>query len=222
MDKRIKYLIGIDTETCNTLEQPFPYDIGWTVTDKRANIYVERSFVVYEFFFGMRDIMQSAYYADKLPQYFEDIRAGRRTVATLATIRRIFQQDCKEWNVSAVFAYNTRFDLLAMNDAIRYTTKSAQRYFFPYGAELWDVMKMVQDTIAKQPSYIAFCEKHGFMTKHKKPRPQITAEVVTRYLRGNADFIESHTGLEDVHIEAQILAHCFRQHKKMRKLLFND
>ena len=36
----------------------------------------------------------------------------------------------------------------------------------------------------------------------------------------NTDFIESHTALEDVMIEKEILAYCYRQHKKMRKKLW--
>lgn len=228
MDKRIKYLIGIDTETANgiktdkgmDLSQSLPYDIGWQVTDKRANVYLERSFIVSEIFYGMRDVMKSAYYAEKIPRYERDIAEGKRLVLSINSIKRIFAHDCKVWNVEAIFAYNTRFDLNALNNVIRYITKSEQRYFFPFNIELWDAMKMVNDTLAKQPSYKRFCMEHGYMTAHKTPRPRITAEIVTRYLTGEHDFDESHTGLEDVRIEAKILAHCFRQHKAMRKRLF--
>ena len=37
------------------------------------------------------------------------------------------------------------------------------------------------------------------------------------YENGNNDFVESHTGLEDVLIEKEIFAKCMAQHKKMRK-----
>lgn len=230
MDKRIKYLIGIDTETANgiktekglDLTQSLPYDIGWQVTDKRANVYLERSFIVEEIFFGMRDMMKSAYYAEKLPRYEQEIAEGKRIVASIKTIKRIFAEDCAMWNVQAVFAYNTRFDLTALNNVIRYITKSEQRYFFPFNIELWDAMKMVNDTLAKQSSYKRYCVEHGYLTAHKTPRPRVTAEIVTRYLTGEHDFDESHTGLEDVRIEAKILAYCFTQHKAMRKKLFDN
>lgn len=58
------------------------------------------------------------------------------------------------------------------------------------------------------------------MTKHKTPRPQVKAEVIYKYISGNYDFVESHTGLEDVLIEKEILAYCFRKHKPMRKKLY--
>jgi hypothetical protein len=79
---------------------------------------------------------------------------------------------------------------------------------------------MASDTIGKQKSYCSWCEKNGYMTKHSSPRPRLTAEIIFRYISGIADFDEAHTGLEDVEIETKILAHCFRQHKKMRKKLY--
>ena len=79
---------------------------------------------------------------------------------------------------------------------------------------------MAKDTICKQKKYIKFCEENGYMTKHKTPRPQTKAEVVYKYITGNNNFIESHTGLEDVMIEIEIMKKCFKTHKKMRKALF--
>jgi hypothetical protein len=58
------------------------------------------------------------------------------------------------------------------------------------------------------------------MTKHKTPRPQVKAEVLYKYITGDNDFIESHTALEDVLIEKEILAYCFNKHQKMRKELY--
>jgi hypothetical protein len=58
------------------------------------------------------------------------------------------------------------------------------------------------------------------MTKHKTPRPQVKAEVLYKYITGDLDFTESHTGLEDVLIEKEILAYCFSKHQKMRKELY--
>ena len=80
---------------------------------------------------------------------------------------------------------------------------------------------MAHDTICKTKGYRSWCEENGFMTKHAKPRPQEKAETIYRYLIGDENFVESHTGLEDVLIEKEIFAHCMRQHKPMRRLAFN-
>jgi hypothetical protein len=73
---------------------------------------------------------------------------------------------------------------------------------------------MAQDTICKQKSYIRFCQANDYMVRG---RVRATAEILYRYITLNTNFIEDHTGLEDVLIEKEIFAKCMRQHKKMRK-----
>lgn len=228
MDKRKKYFIGLDTETCNgimvndklDLTQSIVYDIGWNICDKKGNIYKTRSFVVYESFCGMSDVMKSAYYAEKIPNYWKEIKEGKRIIAKFLTIWKAFKEDVKEYNINTVFAHNARFDLRALNNSIRYFSKSKYRYFFSKNLEIWDTLKMARQTIGKQKSYCDYCKRNGYMTKHKIPQVRLTAEILFRYISGNADFIESHTGLEDVTIETKIMVHCLRQHKKMECRLF--
>lgn len=226
MDRRRNYYICLDTETCNTfnkdMTQAICYDIGWAVCDKSGNVYKTRSFIVLETFFGMQDVMQSAYYAEKIPRYIHDINFRTREVATLMDIYYTLREDCKEYGVKAIFAHNARFDVRALNNTIRYITKSEKRYFFPYGIPIWDTMKMAQDVIATQKTYRNFCEANAYMTNHAEPKPRITAEILYRYIAGQHNFIESHTGLEDVLIEKEIFSICMRQHKRMRKGVWGD
>lgn len=220
IDRRRTYFIVLDTETANDMDNPLVYDCGWVVCDKHGTIYEKRSFVNREIFNHEREMMRSAYYAEKIPQYIEQLRNGERIMVNWYEIKSQLLADCKKWGVRAICAHNMRFDYKATATTQRWLTKSKYRYFFPKGIEIWDSLKMAQDTICKQKSYQKFCEKHGFMTKHRIPRPQATAEVLYRYITGKIDFIEEHKGLEDCLIEAKIVSHCFRQHKKMRKLCF--
>ena len=228
MDRRINYLMGLDTETCNglaingklDLSQSIVYDIGWVVTDKRGRIYEQRSFVIYETFIGMKDVMQTAYYAEKIPMYWEQIKNGQRKLVRFSTMYNQFWEDVKKYNIKNTFAHNARFDYNALNNTIRYLTKSNRRFFFPRKIEIWDTLKMARQTIGRQSSYRKFCRMHGFMTAHRSPQCRLTAEVLYRYITGNVTFKESHTGLEDVLIETTIMVQCFRQHKKMEKRLF--
>ena len=105
-----KYFIVLDTETLNTVEQPIPYDIGWVVCDRDGNIYERRSFIVAETFLDMKDVMASAYYAEKIPSYWEDIKCGNRTIKPMWTIRKMFIEDMKAYNTNRVGAYNMGFD----------------------------------------------------------------------------------------------------------------
>lgn len=228
MDRRINYLIGIDTETCNgamadkkpDLSQSLVYDIGWAVCDKKGRVYKTESFVIYEIFVGMADVMKSAYYAKKIPMYWKQIKSGQRKLTSFWTVYKVFQNDIKEYGVKNIFAHNAGFDVRALNNTIRYITKSKYRYFFPYKIEMWDTLRMSRQTIGKQKMYSVYCQKNGYLTRHATPQNRLTAEIIYRYLSGNSEFSESHTGLEDVLIEIQILAHCFRQHKRMNKKLW--
>lgn len=224
MDKRKNYYLIVDTETANTgddnMKDPLVYDIGGAIVDKKGNVYETFSFIIYDVFYNMRELMKSAYYSDKIPMYQEQIDNGIRKIVTYFTAKKYIKEICEKWNVKSIIAHNMYFDYKATNQTQRYLTKSKYRYFFPYGIELWDTQKMAHDTICKQKGYIEWCKTNGYMTKHKKPRPQEKAEIIYRYITGDDDFIESHTGLEDVMIEKEIFTHCVRQHKRMTKRCF--
>ena len=229
IDRRISYKIMLDTETCNThmgedgrldMSNVLVYDIGWQVVDKRGRVYEAKSYIVKEIFFNETELMKSAYYARKIPRYLEDIANGSRIVASFYEIRKDLLETMERYEISTVVAHNARFDYNALNTTQRWLTKSKYRYFLPKNTEIWDTMKMASDTICQQVTYKRFCEENGFMTSHKIPQVRKTAEILYRYISGDIEFEESHTGLEDVQIETMILAHCFRQHKKMRKNLW--
>lgn len=228
IDKRKHYIIVLDTETCNgistddklDLSDSLVYDLGFAVVDKKGNVYETFSFVISEIFYGMKNVMESAYYANKIPQYEEDITTGKRKVVSLFEARKMLIDTMKKYHTNTIAAHNAGFDLRALNTTQRYLTKSKYRYFFPFATEIWCTLKMARQTIGKQKGYKLFCEMNNYLTKHKKPQARLTAEIIYRYLTGNNEFIENHTGLEDVIIEKEILAHCFRQHKKMIKTLY--
>lgn len=231
IDRRKKYYLIVDTETCNgfmeedgklNLNYSLVYDLGFAIIDKRGTVYEQASLVISDIYYGMADLMKSCYYKEKLPRYEEEIKAGSRQVVNYYTARKMIADLMVKYNTNIVIAHNAGFDNRATNNTQRYLTKSKYRYFFPYGTEIWDTLKMANDTICKQKMYLRFCEENGYMTAHAKPRPRATAEILYRYITGNNDFIESHTGLEDVLIEKEIFAHCMRQHKKMRKKLFEN
>lgn len=215
MDKRKTYYLTIDTETANSLECPLMYDLGGAIHDKRGNVEETFSFIIYDIFCADRELFNTAYYADKRPMYEREIENGARKIVSVFTAKRYIADLCAKYNVRAIIAHNARFDYRSTNTTLRYITKSKYRYFLPYGVPVWDTLKMAQDTICQQKTYIRFCQENGYCLKNGRVRA--TAEILYRYIIDDNDFIESHTGLEDVLIEKEIFAHCMRQHKKMRK-----
>ena len=216
------YYMVLDTETANGIEIDgkvdlscsLVYDIGFVVVDKKGNVYERISLAIGDLLCGMKDIMASAYYAEKIPSYWDEIEAKERQLVSFLHARKIVLDTIKKYDIKVVSAHNARFDVNALNNTIRYLTKSEKRYFFPKKVEIWDTLKGANNTICKQKGYINFCEENGYMTKHKNPRVRATAEILYRYISGNYDFVEEHKGVNDTDIEARILVQILRQHKK--------
>lgn len=231
MENEKFYGIILDTETANTLVDEdgklnmmsvLPYDFGFAVIDNFGSIYETHSYVNSDIFLDEFMLMRSAYYAEKIPQYIKELADGSRKLKNTYEIRKILCDLCKKYDCKFIMAHNARFDYRACNNIQRWTTKSKYRYFFPREVEIWDTLKMARDVLAENDDYINFCVDNGYMTKHKTPRPQLTAEVIYRYITNDLDFIEEHTGLEDVLIENEIYKFCITQNVPMRKKLFEN
>ena len=81
-------VIVLDTETTNSLDDPFTYDIGWAVIDlETEKVLKTESYAVAEVFLD-KELMASAYFIDKVPSYWEEIKSKDRKLARLFTIRK--------------------------------------------------------------------------------------------------------------------------------------
>lgn len=75
IDKRKHYVLVVDTETANTIQDGdsldmsnvLVYDCGWAVVDTKGNIYETASYVNRDIFCEERDLMRTAYYNWKSP-----------------------------------------------------------------------------------------------------------------------------------------------------------
>lgn len=211
-----KLFLVLDCETAEEVDvNPLPYDVGYAICDRYGNIYLERSFVIADIFLDLKESMQSAYYHEKIPRYWTEIQSGQRTLTTFWNVWRTIKQDLKNYGISTVCAYNCHFDRMALNNLVRYCTKSKYRWFFPWGTQFNCIWNEACQLLLARRSYIQFALKNDLVS----PSGNIatSAEATFRYLTKQIDFLESHTGLEDVRIEVQIMAECYRQKKKMDK-----
>lgn len=208
------YYLMLDCETFGTFKEPTVYDLGMAIVDKKGNVYAKYSFVISETFHDKR--IETAYFACKIPMYFQELEMGKRQEISFAGARYIANRLVEKWAVKAVVAHNARFD----NTALDYTSKAfGFSRFFDSPVMWYDTLQMAADTIGRQPTYERFCKRNGYMTA--KGKPQLKAEVLYRYCAGDENFTESHTGLEDVMCEKVIFVYCLKQHKKMRTTFFN-
>ena len=209
-----KYIM-LDTETTNSIDDPICYDVGFAVVDREGTIYEAHSFVVAEVFLN-EELMESAYFIEKVPQYWEDIKKGTRKLAKFNTIRKVLAETMKKYNTNIVIAHNARFDYRSTAKTQRYLTKSKYRYFLPYGTEVWDTLKMAREVLKNDVAYDNFCYNNNYVTKRGCKR--FTAEILYRFFTGDNGFVESHTGLEDVTIEKVIFAECMARGAESGKL----
>lgn len=212
LDKRKKYIMVLDVETAGGLGNPLVYDIGFAVTDKKGNVYDSRSFVIKEIFEDKK-LMSTAYYAEKVPKYLQDIEDGKRQVVTFQEMRNEMLKMLEAFSVKTIAAYNLNFDKRALGNTMKYLTgkekflTSAQK-----GLEMLCLWSLACEVLYTQKLFRKVAEEQGWTTE--KGNLRTSAEIGHRYITGEYDFEEEHTGLEDVFIEIGIMAKAFRQNKK--------
>lgn len=211
-----KYYLVLDVEGAGLIDCAFVYDVGGAIVDKKGNIYDSFSYIVSDIYDEPNEMIKTAYYANKLPLYYEKIIKGEIKIASLYDIREHIKSLISQYKVDEVMAYNAKYDRDALNNTQRWTTKSKYRYFLPYGIKVSCIWHMACQVICTQKSYRKFAIENGFVSE--KGNIQTSAEVVYSYMI-DEKFVEEHTGYEDVKIEVAIMARCFRQHKKMKRTI---
>lgn len=212
--------IVLDTETAPFVNykdrQPHPetsgvYDLGYIVIDDNG-IVIQRSFIITDIFYKA-DIMESAYYADKLPQYNDGIKTGDWECVSFLTAWHTFKADVAEHNVNEIWAYNCLFDVKALNSTLKTLSNGYAQCFLPYKVRLRDIWDYASN-ITCTPRYLKFCENYGLFTPTGNPKT--SAEAVYQFITGQHNFRERHTALDDAKIEWEILKAARRRHKKTR------
>ena len=211
-------VIVLDTETTNSIEDPICYDVGFAVVDFFGNVYETKSFAVADVFLD-RELMASAFYLDKVPTYWKEIREGKRELRQFRTIKNELKKVCEKWGITKIFAHNARFDNRSCNLTQRYLTCSKYRYFFPYGIEIHDTLKMARQIFKNDDDYGAFCYENNYLTKRGQRR--YTAEILYRYITGIDDFSEVHQGLDDVMIEKELLRYFAKKNPEVESALWS-
>ena len=185
------------------------YDLGWIVTDGET-VFERRSLVISDVFYTKA--MDTAYYAEKLPQYIAGLQIGEWVMTSMARARELFAEDCADYDVREVWAYNCKYDRIALSHTCEVLSNGFCCDFFPAGVKVRDIWGAAGSTICATVKYVEWCAANGYVSA--KGNPTTNAEIVTRYLTGE-DFIEAHTALADCEIELAILMAAKKRKKKM-------
>lgn len=217
IDRRKKYIIILDVETTNNQigvkgapNDGLVYDLGFTVADKQGNVYAKRSFAIKEIF-DWKELMDTAYYKNKLPKYYEKIRKGEMKKVSIWEARKSIKSAMEYFNITEVYAFNANFDYTTLNNTVRFLSGSACRWFFKYGTKICDIWHIACQTLGLQKTF------QWENVRNANGNLITNAERMFAYLSQDFDFEEEHTGLADALIETQILARCFKTHKSIDK-----
>lgn len=210
-------MLVIDTETLGNAKSKKTlrvYDFGYIVRDRQGVIYEAGSFVVTDVFYQLAFEMQSAYYADKLPQYRQGVaHLGQWEPISFLQLKDLMTDVVRTYGIKRVFAYNAAFDKAALNATTKALSNGFSSYFFPYGVEYCDLWRPACEVIMNNRNYFAFAQLNGFTSE--KGNVRTGAEACYSYLTSDGDYVEKHTGLEDVMIESEILTELFKSRKKL-------
>lgn len=219
-------IIILDTEGTNKVkaasgniaETALVYDIGWIVADKKTGEVLDKYSFVNTDIFYRHDLMKNAYYAEKLPQYHKGL--GEEWIPlSFLSIKKIFANVCRDYQVKQIWAYNVRYDRTALNNTCAELSNGFVEFFTPYGIKWCDIWDFAGKSLCSTSKFIKWTIENGFITP--KGNPQTSAEVVYRYITQNKEFVENHTALEDCEIEHSILRACLKRREAQPKTMGN-
>ena len=250
-DRRRKYYMVLDCETATlpyagtlsenqkkqvAIAKPLIYDLGWTIIDKKGNVYSRKNFLIAEIF-SVPEIFNTAYYASKRPLYIEKLNNGEITLTDWRTAVAALVDDMQY--VEAVGAYNAMFDY---KKAIPFTELYINQLYSPnfhkwleFQSECCE--RIVNNTVIGNKkefepdvfrfrgksypmfdlwglscNYILDCEdykKACVLNGWQTESGQYfktSAETTYRFITGKLDFDEAHTAIDDADIESEIFA----------------
>ena len=250
-DRRRKYYVVLDCETATlpyasnlpenlkkqvAIAKPLIYDLGWTIVDKKGNVYARENYLISEIF-SVPSIFNTAYYAEKRPLYIDKLNKGEIVLTDwrTATARLEFALSIGE----AVGAYNAMFDF---KKAIPFTELYINQLYSPnfhkwleFQTECCD--RIVNKTVIGkekefEPDVFRFrgktyplfdlwglsCQYLLDNDDYKKACLlngwqtesgkyfKTSAETTYRFITGKVDFDEAHTAIDDADIESEIFA----------------
>lgn len=182
------------------------YDIGLVVAtleeDNTFTILETAQYLITEVF-DNRELFDTAYYSVKRPKYYGLIRSATRKgielkmelKVALANIRKLKTK----YGITKVLAYNSNYDITAFAKTCDYYHKADPI------AELEEICiyGLSGKHIHATEDYRKWCEDNDFISP--AGYYNTSAEDTYRYILGDTEYIEDHTGLKDVLMELEIL-----------------
>lgn len=193
-----------------------PYDLSGVIIDRQGN-HVERFAYACKEVLANGELMSSAYYGHKVPEYYDRMFTGEIKPLTASEIFTELAKLIDKYNLTEIYAYNVDYDINALNNLFkRYRRKHG---FDRAAAEKVcalapkDIMAAAVYAFCGPRKYLKFAKENGGINPNNNVR--YGAEIMYRYLFDLPEFVEEHKGIDDAIIEAEILVKIWKRKKKV-------
>ena len=203
----MKNFIVLDVEGYSTCK---PYNIGYIVGNKRGEILEKKSYALMPCVWDNLEYKYRTANVEGLKGAHEMAHNNIKEILCVddKKYNKLFDNnkffgdfltDITKYEVKRIWAYNCTFD----RGALERLFNEQQSQIVNNLVTFCDIIPAILHTKLLNEDYINWCKENNFLTA--KGNVQTKAEVVYRYLTGNLEFVEEHTGLADCMIEYQIL-----------------
>lgn len=224
------------------IAKPLIYDLGWQVIDRNGKVYRRKSYLINEIF-SVPAVFNTAYYASKRPIYIERLEKGEITLTDWKTaikdllvdmeqvesvgaynsmfdfkkaipftetyINKLYSKEFYEWESFQ----NKICDGIASGRKTRNENFDGNNFIFRNKKyPLFDVWGLSCKYILDNDEYREMCINNDWITASGKYY-KTSAETCYRFFKGNNDFNESHTAIDDTEIESEIFTEILRRTK---------
>ena len=224
------------------IAKPLIYDLGWQVIDRKGKVYRRKSYLISEIF-SVPSVFNTAYYASKRPIYIDRLEKGEITLTDWKTaikdllvdmeqvesvgaynsmfdfkkaipftetyINKLYSKDFYEWESFQ----NKICDRIASGEKTRGENFDGNNFIFRNKKyPLFDVWGLSCKYILDNDEYREMCINNDWITASGKYY-KTSAETCYRFFKGNNDFAESHTAIDDTEIESEIFTEILRRTK---------
>ncbi len=204
-------IIVFDTETIGKVNQDL-LNVGYKIIDvdiQRAEytILKQRDYLVTSLINNKVYCINDDFVgAKKYNAYMELLNQKRIIKRSIPQIFKTLTNDLEKYHVLFGYAYNNNFDLTRF-------AEHAERFQIDNPMESipqFDIWGYASHYICNTEDYKKWALENNQLTATQKYL-STTVESVTRYLRNDLNFEESHTALSDTHWEINILMECVKR-----------
>lgn len=224
------------------IAKPLIYDLGWKIVDRNGIVYNSENFLISEIF-SVPSIFDTAYYAEKRPLYLEKLRNNEIVLTDWQTAISALLADLEvveavgAYNSMFDFKKAIPFTELYISKLyspdyhnwLRWQEKTCEwlanggksegtnfeECVFRFRGKcypLFDLWGLTCKHILNCDEYKEMCIDNGWETASGKYF-KTSAETAFRFFSGDAQFVEAHTAIDDVTIEAQLFAEIAKRTK---------